>query len=102
MQELLWAIQTLIRDKAPGPDGLPVGCCNGMNIEQLQLVLNVINGWWIGSEIPMPVTQAKVTARHKKQDNNKRMNAPQKFIQMMTELCRQLAFKVEMDGQDST
>ena len=66
MTELFCAIKKLKRNKAPGPDGLPVDCYKEMDALQLQRLLETINHWWNGSEIPGSVTQAKVIPLHKK------------------------------------
>ena len=60
MEELIWAIRKLKRNKAAGPDGVPIDVYKEMNAEQLELVLKLLNQWWNGEEMPPEVTQANV------------------------------------------
>ena len=66
MEELLWAIRKLKRNKAPGPDGVPTECYKDMHEDQLKFVLEIINNWWAGAPIETEATRAQVILLFKK------------------------------------
>ena len=70
MEELLWAIRKLKRNKAPGPDGVPTECYKDMHEDQLKLVLEMINNWWAGAPIATEATRAQVILLFKKGGQN--------------------------------
>ena len=52
MSEMFWAMKTLSRNKAAGPDGIPIECVKDLDTDQLQVILDRINKWWSGEQIP--------------------------------------------------
>ena len=60
MDELFWAIRKFKRNKAPGPDNIPIEFFKEMQELQLQIILELINKWWNGEPIPTELTQAQV------------------------------------------
>ena len=74
MEELIWAIRKLKRDKAPGPDGVPVECYKDMQEDQLQIIFDLLNKWWEGQEIESEATRAQVILIFKKGDKNNLAN----------------------------
>ena len=74
MDELFWAIRKLKRNKAPGPDNIPIEFFKEMQEPQLQIILELINKWWNGEPIPAELTQAQVILLYKKGDKNNLAN----------------------------
>ena len=74
MEELIWAIRELKRNKVHGPDGVPVECYKDMQEDQLKCILNLFNHWWEGNAIESEATRAQVILIYKKGDKNNLAN----------------------------
>ena len=74
MEEIMWAINKLKREKAPGPDGIPIEFFKEMKETQLRIIQTLIDKWWNGEIIPEDLTQAQVILLYKKGDKNNLAN----------------------------
>ena len=68
INEAMWAIRKLKRQKAPGPDQVPIGFFKDTDREQLDMFLQLLDSWWNGEQMPTEATQAQVTFLFKKGD----------------------------------
>ena len=66
LSEIEGACRKLKRNKAAGPDGIPVDVYKELDKDSLELLRGLINGWWHGEEISTEVTQAQVVLTFKK------------------------------------
>ena len=68
IEDIVWAIRKLKRNKAAGPDGVPMEFFKEMTYENLERIRTIINAWWAGTPVPDSVTQAQVILLYKKGD----------------------------------
>ena len=68
------AINKLKKDKAPGPDGVPVDCYKEMHKEHIKMVRHMLNKHWNKEPMLEELTQAQVILLFKKGDKNNLAN----------------------------
>ena len=64
----------LKNNKAPGPDGIPMDWIKTLDQDNRGGILEIINDWWQGEEIPDEILQARVVHIYKKGDTSKYEN----------------------------
>ena len=62
------------KHKAPGPDELPMDIIKTMNAAALMEIVELINAWWQGEQIPPEMLQARVVLIYKKGNTSKLEN----------------------------
>jgi len=62
------------KNKATGPDDLPMEFYKWLDDESLEYIREVMNGWWLLGEFPEDKLQANIASIYKKGDPKKQEN----------------------------
>ncbi len=66
MKELKTALKKMKKNRAPGPDEIPVDFFKCMDGDSLQIILEMINKWKRANTLPETLTKADVVTIFKK------------------------------------